>query len=83
MAAWTYILYSEKLTRFYIGSTTMSVEERLKKHLGKHKGFTGKVKDWTIYHKEEFETKPQALLRERELKSWKSSERIRCLTNPE
>ena len=36
--AYTYILYSKTLDKFYIGHTSMSVEERLTKHLQKHQG---------------------------------------------
>lgn len=43
-----YILYSASLNKFYIGFTESSVEERLRKHLSNHSGFTGKAKDWTI-----------------------------------
>jgi putative endonuclease len=48
---WLYILYSDKLNRFYIGSTKTTVEERLDLHLKKifgNKSFTAKANDWKI-----------------------------------
>ena len=75
MKYFTYILYSIRLRRFYIGCSR-DTEVRLKKHLSKHNGFTGKAKDWREYLKEEYDTKSPALRRERQLKSWKNKERI-------
>ena len=56
--------------KYYIGSTS-DVENRLKKHLSNHKGYTSKAKDWIVVYKEEFRTKSEALFREREIKEWK------------
>jgi putative endonuclease len=70
--ATVYILYSENLDRYYIGSTVSSVEERLTKHLTNHSGFTGKAKDWLIVHTEVFEEKRDALKRELAIKNKKS-----------
>ncbi|MBN1821507.1 MAG: GIY-YIG nuclease family protein [Prolixibacteraceae bacterium] len=52
MLAFTYILFSRKLNRYYIGSTELEPEERLKLHLAKNYGnkkFTSKVHDWEIF----------------------------------
>ena len=70
--ATTYILYSQALDRYYIGHTEQSMEERLKKHLSNHSGFTGRVKDWEIVCTQSFETKSEAYGLERKLKSLKS-----------
>ena len=70
MKFYVYILYSRYLGNYYIGSTS-DVENRLKKHLSNHKGYTSKAKDWIVVYKEEFQTKPEALFREREIKEWK------------
>ncbi|MES2836270.1 MAG: GIY-YIG nuclease family protein [Bacteroidota bacterium] len=47
-----YILYSEKLNRFYIGVTQNGVEERIKKHneifYGKT-AFTAIANDWKLF----------------------------------
>lgn len=56
-----YILYSKVLNQYYIGHTSESLQERLRKHLSNHTGFTGKSKDWTVVYCEEFETKSLAI----------------------
>jgi putative endonuclease len=70
--AWVYILHSQSLSRFYIGSTEQTPEERLKKHLTNHSGFTAKAKDWVIVYWEELETISEARNREMKIKKWKS-----------
>jgi putative endonuclease len=74
-----YILFSETLNKYYIGSTEGLPEERLKKHLSDHKGYTGKAKDWKVVFTEELPDKHQALIREKQIKSWKSRKIIEKL----
>jgi putative endonuclease len=76
-----YILYSSSLDKFYIGHTGDELSERLRRHNSNHKGFTGRNTDWQIVYKEESETKTLAYAREREIKGWKSKERIRKLVS--
>jgi len=71
-----YILYSTNLDQFYIGYTSMTLEDRLRRHLTSHKAFTARTKDWKIVYFETFENKADAILREQEIKNWKSSKRI-------
>jgi putative endonuclease len=71
-----YILYSKTLDRYYIGYTGDTLEERLRKHNSNHKGFTGKANDWKIVYTESYSSKELAYAREREIKSWKSKQRI-------
>ena len=78
MVHFIYILYSVSLDLYYIGSSA-NPEERLRKHLANHKGFTSKAKDWLICYSESFSDKTEALKRERQLKSWKNREKIRQL----
>jgi putative endonuclease len=73
-----YILYSTILDRYYVGCTS-NLEERLKKHLSNHKGFTGKTADWTVVYKEMYKEKEQAKSREKKIKSWKSRKMIEKL----
>ncbi len=73
---YVYILYSLKLNRFYVGFTTISVEERLNKHLSNHNGYTSRTKDWEIVYTEEFIVKEEAIKREKEIKNWKSKAKI-------
>ncbi|QAA81752.1 GIY-YIG nuclease family protein [Aequorivita sp. H23M31] len=73
-----YILYSEHLDRYYIGSTE-DISVRLKEHLWNHKGFTAKAKDWEIRYSENFRTRSEALAREQQIKKWKSRKLIEKL----
>ena len=77
----TYILFSKKLDKYYIGHTCMALEERLKKHNTNHKGFTGRTKDWEVVYFETFDTKKAAYAREREMKSKKSRKYIEQLVS--
>ena len=76
MACYFYILYSKTLDRFYIGHTCDNLEQRLRRHLSNHKGFTGKVPDWEIVYYETFPDKLLAYARERQVKGWKSRKKI-------
>ena len=73
-----YILYSENLDSYYVGASS-NVEERLKRHLSNHKGFTSKSKDWIVVYTESFETKNEAFSREKQIKNWKSKVMIQKL----
>jgi putative endonuclease len=77
----TYILYSASLDKFYIGHTGDELNERLRRHLSDHDGFTSKAKDWKITYFEEFEFKQEAYARERQIKSWKSKKLIKQLND--
>ena len=79
MSHFVYILYSVSLDKFYIGSTSNTLEERIRKHNSNHSGFTGKSNDWKLVYKESFSDKLMAMKRERELKAWKSRKRIELL----
>ena len=81
--AFTYILYSVYLDRYYVGSTSEDLDSRLRRHLSAHKGFTSHAKDWVLVYSEEFSTKKEALNRELEIKSWKSRIMIEKLIEPE
>ncbi|MCZ8228298.1 GIY-YIG nuclease family protein [Flavobacterium sp.] len=74
-----YILYSKSADKFYVGYTSMSIDERLRRHLSSHKGFTGRVKDWGLFYSEKFSEKSEAIKREKEIKSWKSKVKIQLL----
>jgi putative endonuclease len=71
-----YILYSSIKDRFYVGFTGDSIEERVRKHNSNHKGFTGHCGDWVLMFSETYPTKEAASKREREIKSWKSRNKI-------
>ncbi len=71
-----YILYSISADKYYVGHTSEEIQERIRKHLSNHKGFTSLFKDWKLMYAEVFETKSEAYQRELEIKSWKSKKRI-------
>ena len=75
---YVYVLHSALLNRFYIGSAA-NVENRLRRHLSNHRGYTSKAKDWEIVYIESFEKKADALNREKVLKGWKNPDRILSL----
>jgi putative endonuclease len=50
----------------------MDVNQRLRRHLSDHKGFTAKAKDWVIVYSEAFEDVSEARKREIQIKNWKS-----------
>ena len=72
----TYVLHSPKFDRIYIGQTN-NIRNRTKQHN------SGKVKStktyisWELVHYEKFETRPEAMKREKELKSHKGRDYIR------
>jgi len=76
-----YILYSKSLDKYYIGHSCEDLQERLRRHLSNHKGFTAKTKDWIIIYFETFDSKNNAYKREREIKDWKSKLKIQKLIN--
>ena len=64
-----YILYSEQHNKIYVGFTS-NLEQRFISHneLGK-KGWTIKFRPWIIVHQESFDSKSDAMKREKELKT--------------
>jgi putative endonuclease len=77
-----YILQSETTGKFYIGST-QDIEARLKQHneinRGKKKSTHRLKGPWFLAYSEEFETRSEAMRREKQLKSWKSHRSIQEL----
>ena len=74
----TYIILSEKTDRFYIGYTK-DMTLRLERHnLGWSKSTKSGI-PWKLVYLEKFELKSDAIKREREIKRWKSSEKIEKL----
>ncbi|MCX6233437.1 MAG: GIY-YIG nuclease family protein [Bacteroidetes bacterium] len=73
-----YILHSKIKDKYYIGYTS-NLQDRIKKHNTNHQGYTGYVNDWKLVYTEEYSTKEKASERERQLKKWKNTIRIRSL----
>jgi putative endonuclease len=74
-----YIIFSASVNKYYIGHTSDSLDERIRKHNSNHEGFTGGSGDWNLMYHEVFETKSEASSRERQVKSWKSRKAIEKL----
>ncbi len=73
----TYVLYSEKYDKIYIGFTS-DLESRLLSHnMLATKGWTVKFRPWILVYNEKFESKKKAIIREKQLKSAKGREFIR------
>jgi len=64
-----YVLYSKNYNKIYVGFTS-DLDQRLLSHneLGK-KGWAIKFRPWHLVYKEEYPDKPEAMKREKELKT--------------
>ncbi len=67
---WIYILWSNTLRRYYIGSTG-DIEKRLREHNRGKSTFTEKGVPWNLVYKESRRTKKEAWNREMEIKRYK------------
>lgn len=77
----TYVLYSEKYDKIYIGYTS-NLQQRLFSHNElATKGWTISFRPWRLIYKEEYETKSEAMNREKQLKSYQGRMFIRNLIN--
>ena len=78
--AFLYILYSETLDKFYIGSC-MDLQKRLQAHHDKFykSSFTSKANDWNLFYSLEKLEYTQARKIEKHIKSMHSSKYLRDL----
>jgi putative endonuclease len=74
-----YIIYSIIKDRYYVGSTSDLIEDRIRRHNSNHAGYTGTANDWQLSYFEKFDDKASALKRERQIKKWKSRKMIEKL----
>ena len=73
-----YILFSEKVNKYYIGACIV-LERRLHEHNIGHSKFTSTGIPWRLKYKEEFETFQEAKRRELAIKKMKSRKYIENL----
>jgi putative endonuclease len=74
-----YVLYSKAFDKIYIGSSG-NVRARLDSHNDpRNKGYTSRYRPWFVIYEEKFESKHEALIRERQLKTSKGRDFIRSL----
>ena len=70
-----YILISKTINRFYIGSTAITPDKRLERHLSEYYGsnkFTAKAKDWKLFFAIKCISLKQATHIEKHIKNMKS-----------
>jgi len=65
---YVYILHSQGLQRYYVGST-QAVEKRLQEHNSGKSASTRAGVRWELVHIESFTTRSDAVLRERKIKA--------------
>ncbi len=75
MSYYVYILYSEKLGRYYIGQT-QDVEKRLAHHNSGYSTYTKCGIPWVLKCFVEVSTRGEAIKLERKLKNFKSQARL-------
>ncbi len=73
-----YILFSEKLNKYYIGSTSDIINRLELHHAGKSK-FTSSGIPWRLCYTETFSSLHDAMVREHEIKKKKSRKYIEWL----
>jgi putative endonuclease len=74
---YVYILQDELNSKFYIGHAN-NLDDRIKRHNEGRSGYT-KRGQWKLYYSEEYKTRSEAMLREKEIKSKKSRKYIEKL----
>jgi putative endonuclease len=78
---YVYILYSQKLSKYYTGATSDSPQERLDRHLQHYyqRKFTAKADDWILFMSIGCTSMQQALAIEQHIKKMKASHYIENL----
>ena len=66
-----YIIFSEKLNKYYVGACT-NLQRRLHEHNNGHSKFTSLGLPWTLVLTEQFDTLAEAKKREMKVKKMKS-----------
>tara|TARA_R110002050_G_scaffold290260_1_gene443732 strand:- start:64211 stop:64453 length:243 start_codon:yes stop_codon:yes gene_type:complete len=72
-----YVLHSKEFDKIYIGFTSDMRKRLLSHNELATKGWTKKFRPWILVHTEKFENKPEAMKREKQLKSFRGREFIR------
>ena len=73
-----YILYSKLIDKYYIGQT-YNIDLRLLRHNLKTTKYTKRTNDWKLVYSEIFETRADAMNREKYIKKMKSRKYIEGL----
>jgi putative endonuclease len=75
---YVYIIYSEKIKKFYVGFTN-DLKRRISEHKRGHSDFTQQSDDWMLVYYEAFCNKADAMEEEEFLKTGKGRERRKYL----
>ncbi|MBM4176734.1 MAG: GIY-YIG nuclease family protein [Ignavibacteria bacterium] len=75
---YTYIIFSEKLNKYYVGHTD-NILRRMDEHNSGKSNFTKLGKPWSLKYTEQFSNRSEAMKREFEIKSRKSKRFIEKL----
>jgi len=75
---YVYILYSISADRYYVGQTN-DIDKRIIRHNSGYVRSTKAYKPWKLMYSEAYPTRSEAMKIENEIKSWKSSKRIKEL----
>jgi putative endonuclease len=75
---YVYIIYSEKLNKYYVGAC-VDLERLLREHNSGHSKFTSTAIPWVLKYKEFYESLPDAKKRETQIKRMKSRSYIENL----
>jgi putative endonuclease len=73
-----YVLFSEKFHRTYVGQTN-NLDERIQRHNKGLVNSTSRFRPWCIIYTEKYETRSEAMKREKWLKSGKGRAFIKNL----
>jgi len=75
-----YILQSQSTGRFYIGQTK-NLQERVAYHNANYSRALKNRGPWKLVYQEEYDTRSEAVRRERQIKSWKDRSLIERLVS--
>jgi len=81
MNHFVYIIYAEKFDKYYKGYTT-NPENRLKQHNNKESRYTAYFTPWILMYLQKFDTKKEALIREKALKKFSKKSLINLIKSP-
>lgn len=73
-----YVLHSHRTGKFYIGQTA-DLQDRLARHNSGRSPAAKAGQPWKLVYTEKFLSRVDALRRERDLKSWRSHQRLERL----
>jgi putative endonuclease len=75
----TYVLFSQQYNKIYVGFTSELTQRLLAHNDSRNTGWTFRYQPWELLYSEEHSLKAEAMLREKQLKSFSGREFIRKL----